>query len=195
MTTKIRSTLLTAFLFLGLLTGLRAQTQIPKDSTTGAYSYQGIIKIDSASKQQLYATTKAWVLKTLKSSDNMVELDDKEFNSITGSGTIIMNKVGGGRLVSYVYENAKLNFKATFQFKEGKVKYTFSNFSYSADKMIKNLTNASYVGAVLSPLDNLDLGKKEKEQILNDVSAKMSSLINSFTTELSMTSSKSKDDW
>jgi hypothetical protein len=195
MTTKIRTTLLTAFFFFGLLIGLQAQTQIPKDSVTGAYSYQGIIKVDSASKQQLYAKTKAWVLKTLKSSDNMVDLEDKEFNSMTGSGTIIMNKAGGGGIVSYVYEDAKLNFKATFQFKDGKVKYKFDNFTYSANKMIKNLANASFVGAVLSSLENLDLGKKEKEQILNDASSKMSSLVNSFSTEVSATSNKLKDDW
>lgn len=191
MTRRIRTTLLTGLFFFGLLTGLQAQSQIPIDSATGAYAYQGIVKVDSATKQQLYAKAKAWVLKTLKSSDNMVELDDKEFNSITGSGTIIMNKVGGSGFMSYVYDDAKLNFKATFQFKEGKVKYTFDNFSYSANKMF----NGAYNGAVLSPLDNLDLGKKEKEQVLKDASSKMNSLVSSFTSDISATTNKLKDDW
>ena len=38
-------------------------------------------------------------------------------------------------------------------------------------------------------------GKKEKEQVLKDASSKMNSLINSFTSDISATTNKLKDDW
>jgi len=186
-----------AILFSGLMLVLAfqssvAQTQIPKDSVTGLYSYQGVVKVDSVSKEQLYSRAKAWILKTLKSSDNMVELDDKDFNSITGSGTIITDRIrGGGGPFAYTYENAKLNFKVTAQFKDGRLKYSFDNFSYAADKMF----NGHYNGAVLSTLEHLDLPKKEKEAILNDAAEKMKMLVGSFTNEVSKVNAANKENW
>ncbi len=191
MTTKIRTVLLTGFFFFALLTDLQAQAQIPKDSVNNVYSYQGVVKVDSATKQQLYFKAKAWILKTLKSTDNIVELDDKEFNSITASGTIIMNKIGGNGPFSSSLDDAKLNFKVIVQFKEGKLKYAFENFTYSASRLVQG----KYKGAVSSALENLDLDKKEKEQVLNDVAAKMNILITSFKTDISNTLSKPKNDW
>jgi hypothetical protein len=85
--------------------GSKAQSQPPKDPATGAYIYQDVVIVDSATKQQLYTKAKSWILKTLKSGDNIIQLDDKHFNSITGSGTIIMNKIGTG-FMSYSYDNA-----------------------------------------------------------------------------------------
>jgi hypothetical protein len=192
MDSKIRIILFTALYVFGLMTTLKAQIQIPKDSATGKYSYQGIIKVDSANKQELYSKAKTWVLRTLKSSDNMIELDDKDYSTIIGSGTIIMNNAGYSGMLSYSFENGKLNFKVIFQFKDGKVKYTFDNFSYSANKVF----NVSYKeGEILSPLENLDLNKKAKEQVLQDASTKMNTIVSSFTSEILTTKNKPKDDW
>lgn len=186
---------ITAFLMyifaFGLGTALKAQPAIPKDSVSGNYSYQDVIKVDSVSKEQLYKRAKAWVLKSLKSSDNILELDDKEFNAITSGGTIPLTRIGTSGFMSYVYDDAKLTFKATIQFKDGKVRYTFDNFSYSANKMF----NGAYNGALSSTLENLELTGKTKEQALTDIASKMTALIKSFTADITAKSNKSQDDW
>jgi hypothetical protein len=77
------------------------------------------------------------------------------------------------------------------QFKDGRLKYEFSNFTYSADKYF----NGHFNGTVLSPLESPDLGKKEKDIVLNDAAEKMKTLVASFTADVSKTSATNKDNW
>lgn len=189
MTTKIKTTLLTAFFFFGLLTGLQAQ--IPKDSVTRTYSYQGVIKVDSASKQQLYQKTRQWILENLKSGDNIVALDDKEFNSLNASGTILLDKQYFGPFGANSYADAKLNFKATFQFKDGRFKYSFDNFSYSADLN----SQTGFVRTVSAVLENLNIEAKIKKAVFADVDSKMKNLILLLSKSVSVESGSKSNDW
>jgi hypothetical protein len=164
--------------------------QIPKDSISGQYAYQGLVKVDSATKQQLYTNAKNWILKTLKSVDNMVELDDKEFNAITGSGTILLDKQNSG---PYSYQNGKLNFKLLVQFKDGRLKYTFQNFTYWGEVYMFMQTTA--LKTVNSSLEELELPGKGKNNVIENVNEKMKSLVNSFASDVSKAGSVKKDDW
>jgi hypothetical protein len=175
-------------MLLNLTKQVYGQTEIPRDTISSLYNYEGVVTADSITKQQLYTNAKNWILKTLKSNDNIVNLDDKEYNSITGSGTILLEDRIGNAGVTY--SNTKLNFKITIQFKEGKYKYSFVNFTYSAEKRLGN-----YNGTVVVPLEGLDIGKKATALVLKDVSMKMKILVESLIAANSKASQKAKDNW
>ncbi|MES2619801.1 MAG: DUF4468 domain-containing protein [Bacteroidota bacterium] len=167
-----------------------AQTAIPRDTSTGLIAYQGVVKDDSVAKEELYARAKSWILKTLKSSDNMVQLDDKDFNSITGSGTILLDKKSSG---PYSYQNGKLNFKLTVQFKDGRLRYTFENFTYWGE--VFALMQSTPMKTVNSGLEELTLPGNGKKSVMDNVDEKMKALVLSFTNAVSKANAAQKDDW
>jgi hypothetical protein len=151
----------------------QAQLVIPKDSISGLYTYQDVVKIDSTTKQQLYQKTRSWILENLKSADNIIDLDDKQQNTLNASGVLLLDKQYFGPFGATSYANAKLSFKVSFQFKEGRFKYTFSNFIYTADLNSKN----GFVRVITSSLEELSVDPKVKEPVLNDVNTKMQALL------------------
>jgi len=160
------------------------QTQLPKDPETGSYAYQGKIQVDSVSKQTLYLNAKSWVVRTLKSSDNMLELDDKEFNTLVASGTVILDNDASGN-------DRKLNFKLAVAFKDGKFKYSFENFTYVGSVIAGPFISAA---PTQSSLEDLKGTAKTKENILSKVDATMKNLEKSFVSAVKKSTLK-KDDW
>ena len=91
MTTKIRTTLLTAFFFFGLLIGLQAQTQIPKDSVTGAYSYQPAANYNGADAFIVQVRDPSGATVTQRVDITVVAQNDKQrfsFNAVSKSARV-----------------------------------------------------------------------------------------------------------
>src|SRR5258708_984965 len=112
-----------------------SEVVLPKDSVTGKVTYQGIIKVDSLPKKELYLRAKDWVVRTLKSSDNNINIDDKDYNSLTSTGNILLPDIGNR--MSYLFTERHLNFKLTIYFKDGRVKYLMENMVHSCMKTMK----------------------------------------------------------
>ncbi|MCP3929503.1 MAG: DUF4468 domain-containing protein, partial [Bacteroidetes bacterium] len=51
---------------------------------TGEIEYQEVVQTDSLTKAEIYLNAKNWMIENLKSSDNMVQLDDQENNQLVG---------------------------------------------------------------------------------------------------------------
>lgn len=166
------------FLLLVLTAHSFAQSEIPRDEETGNYIYQKVIKADSLSKQKLYNNAKLWVLKKLKIGGCMVQLDEKDFNTISGVGTVTLDKYGAGFGGASV-ANGLVTFTFTLQFKEGRYKYTFENFTFSGDKSQGDI----YKGRVVASLEELTLGDAE-DQIRLDTNRKIKALISSLSTAM-----------
>ena len=112
--------------------------QYPIDSTTGEVNYSNVAKIEGMSKADIYTKTKNWITASLKSADNMIQLDDTDMNQITSTGTIILDDI---RLPykQKMYCKAYLNFKFIVKIKEGRIKYTVSNFIITYSPIYKNI--------------------------------------------------------
>jgi hypothetical protein len=121
---------LTIFLFVTVfLLTQTVKAQFPKDSTTGKVKYSGIVDLSGSSKEKIYKKAKAWIVSTLKSADNIIELDDVNMDKLVATGTTIVDSLK----LPYVYKdsfsrNSYINFKFIILIKEGRLKYTVENF-------------------------------------------------------------------
>ena len=103
--------------------------QMKRDVQTNEIKYSEVVTLPGLSKEEIYSRAKLWVVSTLKSGDNMVELSGSNSDQIVGTGNLNLDSVRltlNGGLLS---KDAKLNFKFIIFTKEGRLKYSVENFS------------------------------------------------------------------
>jgi hypothetical protein len=119
--------------FLFLVLNIFCNAQIPVDSVTGKFKYEMVINVDSLNHSVIYDRGKNWIVRTFKSSDNIVNLDDSNKNSINATGNILLSDQSGG-LVKY--KNVVVNFKFNLYCKDGRYKIIIDNFILHYDLVI-----------------------------------------------------------
>lgn len=103
--------------------------QFPKDEETGKVVYTDVIELKDLNKEAVYEKAKLWVVSTLKSDDNMVELDAEGRSRIIGTGNILIDSLQVRHNDNNLnFPSASLNFKFSVFCKDGKVKYVVENF-------------------------------------------------------------------
>lgn len=120
---KITTTLLTVLTTISFSFG---QTKAPIPMVDKKVNYSEVVTVDSSSKKDvLYGKSKLWFANTFKSSNNVVQLDDKENGIILGKGTIIKNEVKGLTNIRKTW-----NFTIKIQVKDGKYKAEIYDINY-----------------------------------------------------------------
>jgi hypothetical protein len=160
---------------------------IPKDSLTGKYKYEKVVQIQGLNQTEIYARAKDWIVRTLKSSDNAVNLDDSNKSSINATGNILLND-------HYRLKNVTLNFKFNVYCKEGKYKVIIDNFILSYYYI--SVGDGSRMPRATSLEDGfkneyLFNGRKETDKMYIEVNEKMKKII----TELESAINTNQGSW
>ena len=193
--------MLTTFLVLFLLT--TAYAQFPVDAESGLVVYTDIIEMPGQSKAAIHEKAKFWLVSTLKSGDNMVELDGSNSDKIVGTGNLVLDKLDEGvtKAGDYYYLHAFLNFKFIIHAKDGRLKYSIENFdlvfwNYNSrsDQKQSNLRDLGhYEKSITERSYNV---KKVKEAFIERNTAYIDGLLKnlaqSFTTSMQK---EEQDDW
>ena len=97
-------------------------TLLPYDADTHLIAYQGVVEVPGASKDQLYTRAYDWMLRTFRTSNNVVQ--KKEADQVVGSGAwpVIVYNQDGGSVVHTL----------TVYIKEGRYKYVLSNLTHQS---------------------------------------------------------------
>lgn len=167
---------------------IRLFGQIPTDSVSNLFVYDGVVKVDSLSSEIIFNSAKEWLVRNLKSSDNNINLNDQNSKSLTVTGNIHLEDRGG----LCAYKDINLNFKFSIFIKEGKYKYVVENFFYSYLKMCGNYGGNSPVSG---PFEKLDFGKAIKEKVYKEANIKILFFIADLEKNIKLSADKKKNDW
>lgn len=132
--TRILSTLL---VLLGLIRPALAtefSSTLLKPGEDGRLSYEKVVEINGAGKDQLYARMKAWVKSNVKTEDNNIEFDDAGKELIVTTPTLALRDLKMKHVT-----NQKVNFKLKLQFKEGRMRIVTSSFQYFGIDINQNI--------------------------------------------------------
>jgi hypothetical protein len=159
------------------------------DTATHKYVMQNVIIGDSLSTRKvLYERSKEWIVRNLKSSDNNVNLDDKEYKQLTATGNLKAKNMD----FPLCMVNSTINFKMTVDVKDGKIRYTIENIVYYATMNCS--TDDSKSQAVTMPVEQIKRKNKFQEKIFDEVELKLKALVNDLTSSIRQ-EAKKKDDW
>jgi len=122
-----------AYLLLLLLASISIQAQLPTNEK-GEVEYSEVVPLEGLTTEQMYNKAKLWIVSTLKSGDNMVELSGESSDQIVSTGNLVIDDVWliGGK-AGYDAKNIRLNFKFSIFIKEDRYKYVVTNFTLTYD--------------------------------------------------------------
>lgn len=175
---------MTAIFFFGLLPGSQAQT-LKIDSLSGKYVMRDIIPVDTTlTREQIFGICKDWVVRNLKSSDNNILLDDKDYKQITTTGVV---KTSDMPIALCSIANCMIDFKFTINIKEGRIRYTIENIVHYGTNSCSNPPER-----MTTPLEKWNLKVKLGKNVFADIEAKLTAL----TKDLALSFSRNdKDNW
>jgi hypothetical protein len=138
------------------------------------YEYIEVLQFDSISKSVLYNNTLKWISSAYKNPEKAITFRDE------GAGSIVI--VGVLTCTTYALSGGYINYRLQIDFKDGKIRTTWDNFSYMPGNMQKQ------------PFESNSLWKKD--QMLSDTRYDVDALISSLKTSIiEATTIKSGDDW
>jgi Domain of unknown function (DUF4468) with TBP-like fold len=160
------------FLFLLSITFTPVFNQVIKlDSISGKYQSTGIVLVDSIKKDTLFLKTKEWIALNYKSANDVIQFEDKESSKIIIKGSFPTN---------LFLKEGWLEHTLVLDFKDGKFKYLYTDFSYySSGSGTMNFEN-----------NNLGFRKKIITETEENISSSISSLLKYLTDN-----SKKINDW
>jgi hypothetical protein len=123
--------------FISILGKIGTTQELPMDSTTGKYTFQGVVKVDSTSKNELYSRAREWFAKTFNSANNVIQMDDKEAGKIIGKGCFKV-RCGKWDWDDRKIERGVINFTLSIYIKDGKFKYVITDFSHEDGQVISS---------------------------------------------------------
>jgi len=172
--------------------------QLPK-SELGEIIFENVVQQDGLTKEEIYKKAKLWIVTTLKSGDNMVELGGDESTNITGTGNVILSdqNYSGARGYSYEMQNISLNFKFSIFCKDSRYKYRIENFTlrcvvddaHSIKEYRSSLEEPKIVG-----LEG-DKKKAKRDKIIQSIYEETNSTINKLITNLKGIVNTQEEEW
>lgn len=103
------------------LSNIAKSQTIAIDSVSNKYQTSGILKIDSIAPDVLFSKTMEWIAINYNSANDVIQYSDKTTLKIIIKGAFQVNLFLKPGLIFHT---------AIFEFKYGKMKYTYSDFSY-----------------------------------------------------------------
>ena len=175
--------------------------QFPIDSATGKVKYVGIVNLQGISKEDIYKKSKSWIVSTLKSADNMTELDDANKERLVGTGTIIIDSLRMPYMFAKQYSKmVYLNFKIIILIKENKLKYSIENILlYYTDNLTQAVGKDEIVETGLENIkypQNQSWTKNMQNKFKDNVYLTVNkSIINIITDYISYMKLKEDNNW
>ena len=168
-------------------------SQLKRDPGSNKIKYSEILKLSDLSKEQIYSKAKLWIVSTLKSGDNMVELTGNSSDQIVGTGNMLLDSVKLTMKGKAYSKDAHLNFKFIVLVKEGRLKYSVENFSIP----FKDAIGAGYVESGIDQIKkpySVPAGKMNEYQQIMEVylDRKIRQVISNFESAMRTTPD---EDW
>ncbi len=99
-------------------------TVLPFDEATHLITYQGVVEVPGATKDQLYTRAYEWMAKTYRSANAVIQMQDKESGRLVGRGSTRATVRG--------YDAGVVRHTLTLYFKDGRYKYVLTDFAHEA---------------------------------------------------------------
>lgn len=153
---------------------------------TDDFKLEEVVRVESASKEQLFQNAKHWVFKLLKSSDNLIHLDDENNNNIIATANLMLET----RVTfACMLHDTKLDYKLTIALKDGRYKYTIDNMIHRYVGNCgegENIHRSAY-------LKDIGFSKKKRAKVYKEVDQKLKVIIADL--KQSMVTPIAEADW
>lgn len=106
---------------------LPGSVDMPLDPDTKSIVYTEVVNVDSASSEELFSRGQEWFALSYKSSNDVLQLKDKESGKIIGKAAVALNYPYMGTM----YNGGHIHYTISIYVKEGRYKYIVDNLYHT----------------------------------------------------------------
>lgn len=163
--------------------GQNETPSLPIDTETNKIMYTEVIRVDSSvTKDILYSKAREWFAIAFKSSNDVVQLEDKENGKIIGKAIMNVYYKSMGREYP-----SKIRYSIAIQVKDGRYKYEITDFIHETDGVCEEMINTKKKVMGVSLQKNYNF-------YLNQLDSYSKSLASDIKATMNKTTKK-KDEW
>lgn len=175
-------------LFCLLIAPLFSIAQEPTD--TLSFNYTGIESVDSVAAKVLYSRAKLFVAQTFKSAKHVIQMDDADAGMLVIKGNIVPTiKIPLLGKTEYGFAH----FTMKIQVKDGRYKYTLSEFDHEAHG--QNQGSGGQMTSLKPACGTFTMSKGQWRQIKDATNSDALALIASLKTSMKNGEIGKKDDF
>jgi len=154
-----------------------------------------VVEVPGLTKDQIFISARQWVVTSFVDSKEVLQLSDKETGEISGAGisSVVMKlpNFAGNQPVWF-------RFRVAIWCKDGKYKYSFSDFSdayVGKPGDTRNLLFRSFEPAETKESNVIMMGKKKNQQMYEDLKAAINKNMTSTAESLKASVNKKPVDF
>ena len=160
---------------------------LPIDTQTKLITYEGVVEVPGVSKADLYLRAHAWVAKTYRSANDVIQMQDKE------AGQLIIK--GVSRVSSRGNSFGIVRHTLTIYVKDGRYKYVLSDLTHDASGA-PNIYSAGPLEQAEGRLFAVNMGaKKPWEDIKAQANHNARSLVADLQLAMTLKGKKDPSDF
>jgi hypothetical protein len=160
---------------------------MPIDPQTHLITYQGVVEVPSVNKADLYTRAYAWIAKTYRSANDVIQMQDKEAGQLVAKGlTQVQTKSMG-----MTFDAGVVRHTLTIYVKDGRFKYVLTNLTHEA----AGAPNIQSVGPLES--QNLPFGDTKRfwADVKQDANRDAYRLVAELQTAMTLKGTKDPSDF
>jgi hypothetical protein len=107
------------------------------------WTFSEVVEVPNTTKDELYNRGRSWFAKAFKSSNDVLQMQDKEAGKLIGKGVVMIHSnctVCGMSGIHPTYEGP-VSFTIEMSYKDNKFKYDLTGFTHKAKNSGGSLTN------------------------------------------------------
>ncbi len=159
---------------------------LKKDEVSGDSYYEEVVQLPGLTQADLFKRSKTWVLANMKTVDNNISFDDKEYTIVNSTAV----KVDKKKYLTYWIDDGLIEFKFHVWLKEGRYKFRIDNIVYHL------VINRGVKGISPRTTGYNELEDDKGDRYLKEqASDKLSALIDVFKKGMLSEPKQDKKDW
>lgn len=188
------ATLLSCFVTVVAFGQRNITPDLPIDETTGKITFADVVHVsDSATADEIYVRAREWFARTYRSSQDVLQMDDRESGRIIGKAIFLVTH----RALGANYPSGHFQYTISIIARDGRYRYEVSDFYHNGDG--NKINGAGLVEGMINTTDRV-MGismQRQYNEYLNQLAAHVPLLVADLKASLDNggVAGAADDDW
>lgn len=188
------ATLLSCFVTVAAFGQRNTTPDLPVDETTGKITFAEVVHVsDSATTDEIYVRAREWFARTYRSSQDVLQMDDRESGRIIGKAIFQVTH----RALGANYPSGHFRYTISIVARDGRYRYELTDFYHAGDG--NKINDAGLVEGMINTTDRV-MGismQRQYNEYLNQLVAHVPVLVADLKASLDKggATGAAEDDW
>lgn len=166
---------------------------LPIDKETGKITFTEVVELDEKLTQdEVYSKAREWFAKAYNSSNNAIQMDDRENGKIVGKALMEVYHKSLGTM----HPSGQISYTISIYMKDGRYKYEITDLYHTSNGSSSGISGGPCEGMINTKEKTMGMShQKFYNQYLNQMNTNIQDLTKDLTEFMALNVTSENDDW